>query len=61
MTCQDDLMEFRAAMERLEKDRSLEKGIVQDRLKENEKAKGIPPNHEPCATLTNCSPLLNLQ
>jgi hypothetical protein len=54
-------MEFRAAMERLEKDRSLEKGIVQDRLKENEKAKGIPPNHEPCATLTNCSPLLNLQ
>jgi hypothetical protein len=37
ITCQDDLMEFRAAMERLEKDRSLKQGIIMDRLKENEK------------------------
>jgi hypothetical protein len=29
-------MEFRAAMERLEKERSLKQGIIKNRLKENE-------------------------
>jgi hypothetical protein len=37
MTCQDDLMEFREAMERLEKERSPKKGTIEDQLKVNEK------------------------
>jgi hypothetical protein len=37
MTCQDDLMEFRAAMKKLETDRYLKKGTIEDQLKENEK------------------------